>query len=136
MASPPQTQQTLCAYSYTKGLLVAPQLWYNKLQGLIDDSFSPSQHDICLFLKKDMLIYLWVDDCGIITPNTKIINDFIAQRKTAGFTLMKDSDYHDTAKGMIEMTQQTGTHQKDFVGHQSPRLQPELDTSSPGMSSQ
>ena len=104
----------LCKSLY--GLSVAPRLWYEKLhQALIDDGFSPSQHDNCLFLKKDMLIFLWVDDCGIITPSTKIIDDFIACLKTAGFTLMKDSDFadylgitfrHDTAKGIIEMTQQ------------------------------
>ena len=98
------------------GLLVAPWLWYEKLrQALINDGFSPSQHDNCLFLKKDMLIFLWVDSCGIITPSTKIIDDFIARLKTVGFALTKDSNFadclvitfrHDTAKGMIEMPQQ------------------------------
>ena len=51
----------------------------------------------------------------IITPSTKIIDNFITRLKTAGFTLTKDSNFanylgitfcHDTAKGMIEMTQQ------------------------------
>ena len=82
----------LCKSLY--GLSVAPQLWYKKLrQALIDDSFSPSQHNNCLFLKKDMLIFLWVDNCGIITPNTKIIDDFIACLKTGGFALTKDSNF-------------------------------------------
>ena len=104
----------LCKSLY--GLLVAPWLWYEKLhQAQINDGFSPSQHDNCMFLKTDMLIFLWVDSCGIITPSTKIIDDFIARLKTVGFALTKDSDFadclvitfrHDTAKGMIKMPQQ------------------------------
>ena len=43
----------LCKSLY--GLSVAPWLWYEKLhQALIDNGFSPSQHDNCLFLKKDI----------------------------------------------------------------------------------
>ena len=45
------------------GPSVAPWLWYEKPhQALINDSFSTSQHDNCLLLKKDLLMFLWVDD--------------------------------------------------------------------------
>ena len=95
------------------GLSVAPPLWYQRLrQALLDDGFTQSKYDECVFLKENMMVFLWVDDCGIIAPTMDVINQFVERLKTRGFKLSVDSDFaeylgiHFTRKdGTITMTQ-------------------------------
>ena len=37
-------------------------------KGLIEDNFQQSAHDECVFIKSNMIIFLYVDDCGIGSP--------------------------------------------------------------------
>ena len=54
-------------------------------KGLIEDSFQHSAHDECLFFKSHMIILLYVDDCGIVSPDMCEIDAFIDRLKPKGF---------------------------------------------------
>ena len=97
------------------GLSVAPRLWFEKLlEALLEDVFKQSNDDQCLFLKPDMIMFLWVDDCGISCKTMKGIDLFIERLKKKGFNLTKDSSFseylginfvRDEKNGSITMTQ-------------------------------
>ena len=97
------------------GLTIAPKLWYQYLQkGLIEDNFQQSAHDECLFFKRNMFIFLFVDDCGIASPDMSEIDAFIDWSKGKGFDLTKECDFsaylgikfpRNPTTNMIEMTQ-------------------------------
>ena len=51
------------------GLKQASLNWFEKLkQGLVDRGFTPSKIDPCLYLKDDMVLLTYVDNCIIISP--------------------------------------------------------------------
>jgi hypothetical protein len=97
------------------GIRLAPRLWFQKLlTALLDDGFTQSAHDQCLLFKKDMIIFLWVDDCGIVAPTMDLVDAFIKRLKDQGFELTKDIDLseylginfsRDSSNGSINMTQ-------------------------------
>ena len=39
----------------------------------IEDSFQQSAHDECLFFKSNMIIFLYVDGCGIASSNMQFL---------------------------------------------------------------
>jgi hypothetical protein len=51
--------------------------WQHILKALKELGLKPSQHDQCLFYKKDLMIVLYVDDAGIAVSTTELINEFI-----------------------------------------------------------
>ena len=52
------------------GLKQASLNWFEKLkQGLMDRGFTPSEIDPCLYLKENMVLLTYVDDCIIISPS-------------------------------------------------------------------
>ena len=60
------------------GLSSAPRLWYDHLvKALKEDGFTISTHDQCLLYKDNIIIFLWVDDCGVCAPHMKLIDDLI-----------------------------------------------------------
>ena len=107
------TKTCLRLHKSLYGLSVAPRLWYQRLRhALLDDGFTQSKFDECVFLKENMMVFLWVDDCGIIAPTMDAINEFVKRLKARGFELSVDSDFaeylgiHFTRKdGTITMTQ-------------------------------
>ena len=77
------------------GLSIAPKLWCQYLtKGLIEDNFQQSAHDECLFFKSNMIIFLYVDDYGIASPEMSEIDAFIDRLKNKGFELTKECDFH------------------------------------------
>ena len=77
------------------GLSIAPKLWCQYLtKGLIEDNFQQSAHVECLFFKSNMIIFLYVDDCGIASPEMSEIDAFIDRLKNKGFELTKECDFH------------------------------------------
>ena len=46
-------------------------------KGLIEDNFQQSAHDECPFFKSNMIIFFYVDDCGIASPDMSEIDSFI-----------------------------------------------------------
>jgi hypothetical protein len=60
------------------GLKQASLNWFEKLkQGLTDSGFKPSEIDPCLYMKKDMIVLTYVNDCIIIGTSMKSIDAFI-----------------------------------------------------------
>ncbi len=61
------------------GLKQASLNWFEKLkQGLKDQGFTPSEIDPCLYLKENMVLLTYVNDCIIISPSKESINCLIA----------------------------------------------------------
>ena len=60
------------------GLSIAPRLWYEHLHdALLKYGFQQCDYDPCLWLKPNMIIFLYVDDCEVTAPNQKDIDDFM-----------------------------------------------------------
>ena len=52
------------------GLKQASLNWFEKLkQGLKDWVFTPSEIDPCLYLKENMVLLTYINDCIIISPS-------------------------------------------------------------------
>ena len=78
------------------GLSSAPRLWYDHLvKALLEDGFQMSKHDKCLLYKKDIIIFLWVDDCGVCAPTMKLVDDLIERLKEKGLSLQKEGNFTD-----------------------------------------
>jgi hypothetical protein len=51
------------------GLKQASLIWFQKLkQGLVDQGFTPSEIDPCLYLKENIVLLNYVDDFILISP--------------------------------------------------------------------
>ena len=97
------------------GLSIAPRLWYEHLlKALLEDGFVKSVGDECLLLKKNMIVFLYVDDCGVCAPNTQLIDDLVERLNKKGFELTKEGSFseylgikfhRDDATKTITMTQ-------------------------------
>jgi hypothetical protein len=60
------------------GLVQASRIWFLKLSAIYERlGFKQSKCDPCLFLRKDMIIVLYTDDCLIYARDTKDIDSFI-----------------------------------------------------------
>ena len=81
--------------------------------GLIKEGFTPSFVDPCLWLRKDCMICLYVDDCIIYANNTSLIDTFISNMREQGYLLQDEGDVENflgvnikaTKSGNFEMTQ-------------------------------
>ena len=72
------------------GLKQAPKTFYEKLRdGLLERGFVQSMMDPCLFMKKDLICLIYVDDTIITGPNSQDIDDLI---KSLG--VAKDEQVH------------------------------------------
>ena len=77
------------------GLKQASLNWFEKLkQGLTDRGFKPSGINPCLYLKHNMVLLTYVDDCIIIGPSKASINRFITSMHTGpeNFKLTDEGD--------------------------------------------
>jgi hypothetical protein len=60
------------------GMVQASRTWFLKLSKIYEGlGFKQSKSDPCLFLRKDMIIVLYADDCLLYAKNTNIIDKFI-----------------------------------------------------------
>ena len=76
------------------GLSIAPRLWYKHLRNaLLKDGFKQCDYDPCLWLKPNMIIFLYEDDCRVAAPNQKDIDNFVEWLNKAGFKLTQDGDF-------------------------------------------
>ena len=65
------------------GLKQASLNWFEKLkQGLMDRGFTPSEIDPCLYLKENMVLLTYVDDCIIISPSHESIDRLISSMQS------------------------------------------------------
>jgi hypothetical protein len=60
------------------GLVQASRNWFLKLSAIYERlGFKQSKSDPCLFLRKDMIIVLYTDDCLLYARDTKDIDSFV-----------------------------------------------------------
>ena len=65
------------------GLKQASANWYDMLKKALEDiQFCKSAADPCVFIKKDMIVLVYVDDCILLSTKDSIINDFIKSLST------------------------------------------------------
>jgi hypothetical protein len=77
------------------GLKQASFNWFEKLkQGLVDQGFTPSEINPCLYLKENMVLLTYVDDCIIISPSKASIDRLILSMKSGleNFKLTDEGD--------------------------------------------
>lgn len=74
------------------GCKQAARNWYKHLtNGLVTQGFTQSKVDSCLFLRKDCIIVVYVDDCLIFAPSEETINKLI-QSLSNNFLLQDEGD--------------------------------------------
>jgi hypothetical protein len=72
------------------GLKQAPKTFFEKLRaGLLERGFQQSDHDPCLFMKKDMICVVYVDDTIITGPDSVAID-----KEIVGLGVSKDEQCH------------------------------------------
>ena len=96
------------------GLKRSPRLFFETLlTALIKLGFTQSKFDPCLLYQKDIMIVIYVDDCGIGASNPTYIDKLVEDLQKLGFELTREESFseflgiklkkrHD---GSIELTQ-------------------------------
>ena len=65
------------------GLKQASANWFETLKaGFNSRYFEPSQVDPCVFLRKDEIVLVYVDDCIIVSKDSQNIEDLVISLKT------------------------------------------------------
>ena len=76
------------------GSTIAPRLWFEHLMSaLLDMGFKPSSYDKCFLIKEDMLLVVYVDDCGISTDDPSKIDKLIEDLRSRGFDLELEGNF-------------------------------------------
>jgi hypothetical protein len=95
------------------GLRQAGNNWFDKLrESLHARKFKQSSVDPCLFVRHDIIIVVYVDDCLLFARDDKILDDFIQDLKS-DFNLTCEGDvgaflgiqFTRNGRGQMEMTQ-------------------------------
>jgi hypothetical protein len=74
------------------GCKQAARNWYKHLsEGLLAEGFTQSSIDRCLFLRKDCILLVYVDDCLIFSPSNDTI-DTLIQSLSTKFLLQDEGD--------------------------------------------
>ena len=74
------------------GLKDAGATWYEHLKkGLFARGFTQSKVDPCLFFRKNLILVIYVDDCILMSPDSKEIDAFIADMQK-DYTLEDEGD--------------------------------------------
>jgi hypothetical protein len=70
------------------GLTIAPKLWYEHLtSAILELGFQRSSYDPCLFFQEEIMVAVYVDDCGIAASDQRHIDALIAGLRSLGFAL-------------------------------------------------
>ena len=96
------------------GISTAPRLWANHLfKALLSLGFKQSKLDLCLFMKADIYVIIYVDDTGVAAKSKSLVDDGIASLKKMGFELTREVSfaeflgiqYEKLGDGRIKLTQ-------------------------------
>ena len=73
----------------------AANLWYRKIAATLTDTlgFTPSQMDPCLFVRKDCIIVLYVDDAILMARNEESLQGVLKEIKDQGYSFNRDGDF-------------------------------------------
>jgi hypothetical protein len=78
------------------GLNIAPRLWYEHLtSAILELGFQRSSYDQCLFFQENIMIAVYVDDCGIAASDQKHIEKLIAGLRARGFILHREGNFEE-----------------------------------------
>jgi hypothetical protein len=78
------------------GLTFAGRLWYEHLSmALLSLGFKQSSIDKCLFYKKNILLVLYCDDCGIAAPTKGEVDELVDALIARGFELTREGSFSD-----------------------------------------
>jgi histone deacetylase 1/2 len=103
----------LCLCKNLYGLRQAGANWFDTLRNsLLSYGFKQSTIDPCLFLRKDIIIVLYVDDCILFARSDAVLDNFLSNLKDS-FTLTSAMDVgaflgidiRRNAEGFLELTQ-------------------------------
>ena len=79
------------------GLKQGSYNWHNKLKkGLLDRGFVESISDPCVFISKDMIILVYVDDCILLSKDELLMKTFVQSLKDG------DENFDFTEEGILE----------------------------------
>ena len=96
----------------------APKMWIELLfTAFRKFGLTQSKIDLCLWMKKDLLLICFVDDCGLCFQNVNVLNEFLSFMEKENFKLTKEDSFaeylgiqykkvgeniHLTQKGLID----------------------------------
>ena len=93
----------------------AANLWYKKIaKTLVDDmNFEVSSMDPCLFIRKDCILVLYVDDAILMARNETALSSILQDLKNHGYDFSRDGDFNSylgvqidkLANGAMKMSQ-------------------------------
>jgi transposase InsO family protein len=76
------------------GLAVAPLLFFQYTSKAFKKlGMEQSEHDQCLWYRKDLILVQYVDDCGIGAPTEAGIDEFVSELRQMGLTLTKEGSF-------------------------------------------
>ena len=76
------------------GTSVAPRLWMDHLMAAFKElGFKSSSYDKCFLIREDMMIVVYVDDCGISTDKPEKVDELVAQLRAKGFDLEIEGNF-------------------------------------------
>ena len=73
----------------------APQLWYKHIKSHLESAelgFKVAESDHCLFLRKDCILVLYVDDCILVAKDQQTIDNILETLKRRGLNFDKMAD--------------------------------------------
>ena len=74
----------------------AANLWYNKIRAALESpelGFKCSSYDPCLFIRKDCLLCLYVDDAILHARDESVLREVLSCIDKAGFAFSEDKDF-------------------------------------------
>ena len=83
----------------------AANLWYNKIREALcspEIGFKVSSYDPCLFIRKDCLLCLYVDDAILHAKDDSVLREVLDAIKAAGFAYSEDEDFASYLGVLIE----------------------------------
>ena len=82
----------------------AANLWYNKIRKSLENGlgFRCSEYDPCLFIRKDCILCLYVDDCILHARNDAVLDEVLKAIEDAGYAFSRDESFSSYLGVLVE----------------------------------
>jgi hypothetical protein len=82
----------------------AANLWYNRIRKSLEDDmgFKCSEYDPCLFIRKDCLLCLYVDDAILHARDDAVLEEVLKRLDELGFAFSRDQDFSSYLGVLVE----------------------------------